>query len=71
MYIFPDLIEKAPKFEPEKRPLKRMPSSKQFREIFPDGRMWSDPSLASREHGEALFRIAVDELVKEIEELTG
>jgi creatinine amidohydrolase len=66
MHIFPGLVEKAPKFDPKKEPLKRMPSSKQFRELFPDGRMWSDPSLASEEHGRTLFRIAVDELVKEI-----
>ncbi len=69
MHIFPGLLEPAPKFDPKKTPLKRMPSSAQFREIFPDGRMWSDPSLASEEHGEALFEIAVMELVKEINEL--
>ena len=69
MHIFPGLLEAAPKFDPKKEPLKRMPSSKQFREMFPDGRMWSDPSLASQEHGKTLFEIAVAELVKEIKEL--
>jgi creatinine amidohydrolase len=69
MHIFPGLLEEAPKFDPKKKPLKRMPSSAQFREIFPDGRMWSDPSLASQEHGRALFEIATEELVKEIRDL--
>ena len=69
MHIFPGLLEKAPRFDPKKETLKRMPSSTQFREIFPDGRMWSDPSLASEEHGKTLFDIAVAELVKEIREL--
>jgi creatinine amidohydrolase len=69
MYIFPGLLRKAPKFDPKKVPLKQMPSSAQFREMFPDGRMWSDPSLASEEHGKTLFELAVEELVKEIKDL--
>jgi creatinine amidohydrolase len=69
MHIFPGLLQKAPKFDPKRVPLKQMPSSAQFREIFPDGRMWSDPSLASPKHGETLFEIAVAEVVKEISEL--
>jgi creatinine amidohydrolase len=71
MHIFPGLLEKAPKFNPEKKPLKQMPSSTEFREIFPDGRMWSDPSLASEEHGKELFDLAVKELVREIKEISG
>jgi creatinine amidohydrolase len=69
MYIFPGLLEKAPGFDPKKKPLKYLPSGRQFREIFPDGRMWSDPSLASEEHGKMLFELAVEELVREIQEL--
>jgi len=69
MHIFPGLLRKAPVFDPKKEPLKNMPSAGQFRRIFPDGRMWSDPSLASEEHGKTLFDLAVDELIKEIEDL--
>jgi len=69
MHIFPGLLQKAQKYDPKRAPLKRMPSSAQFREIFPDGRMWSDPSLASRKHGETLFEIAVKELIKEVNDL--
>lgn len=69
MYIFPGLLQKAPSFDPKKKPLKNMPSAEQFRRIFPDGRMWSDPSLAGEEHGKALFELAVDELVKELKDL--
>lgn len=33
--------------------------SVRFREMYPDGRMGSDPSLASRSHGEELLALAV------------
>lgn len=69
MHIFPGLLAKAPRFEPQKVPLKQMPSSVQFREMFPDGRMWSDPSLASQNHGKLLIDLAVEELIREIEDL--
>ena len=69
MHIFPGLLEEAPKFNPKKTPLKSMPSAEQFRRIFPDGRMWSDPSLASEKHGKALFELALKELVREIKDL--
>lgn len=41
--------------------------SKKFREWYPDGRMGSDPSLASREHGERIMETAVNALVSEAE----
>ena len=34
-----------------------------FRKLFPDGRMGSDPSLATPEDGKRLVSLAVDELV--------
>lgn len=46
-----------------------IPGSRQFREWYPDGRMGSDPSMASREHGERLLAAAVDSLVKSAEDL--
>lgn len=38
--------------------------AKEFRKTFPDGRMASNPGLASPEHGKKLFEIAVESVVK-------
>jgi creatinine amidohydrolase len=38
-----------------------------FRKRYPDGRMGSDPTSASAEHGGALVRLAVEGLRREIE----
>jgi creatinine amidohydrolase len=35
-----------------------------FRRHYPDGRMGSDPSLATPEHGKALYDLAVESLIK-------
>lgn len=48
-----------------------IPGSKQFRELYPDGRMGSDPSMASREHGERIMAAAVDALVVEANQVLG
>ncbi len=72
MHIFPGFVKKARKYEistPDKKKVKYLPSAKEFRRLFKDGRMWSDPSLASEKHGKALFDLAVKELVKEIKDL--
>jgi creatinine amidohydrolase len=72
MHIFPGLLKKARKFDiskPDKKKVTYLPSGREFRKLFKDGRMWSDPSLASEEHGKTLFEIAVAELVKEIKGL--
>jgi len=71
MYIYKGLLAESPKFEPDKFTLKQMPGGKEFRKLFPDGRMWSDPSLASEKHGRVLFDIAVEELLKEIQDIDG
>lgn len=41
-------------------------SPTQFRETFPDGRMGSDPRLATAEHGHNIVALAVDFIAKEI-----
>ena len=41
-------------------------SPTQFRETFPDGRMGSDPRLATAEHGHNIVALAVDFITKEI-----
>ena len=45
-------------------------SPQRFRECFPDGRMGSDPSLATAEAGERLFACAVEAVVKDLERFT-
>ena len=37
-----------------------------FRRRFPDGRMGSDPSLASVEAGEKLYRAAVEDVAEDL-----
>ncbi|HEY1079540.1 MAG TPA: creatininase family protein [Bdellovibrio sp.] len=39
----------------------------EFRETFPDGRMGSNPSLCSAEHGKVLFNLAVDSISQKME----
>jgi creatinine amidohydrolase len=72
MHIFPGLLKKARKYDikkPDKAKVKFLPSAKDFRKLFKDGRMWSDPSLANEERGKALFDLAVEELTREISEM--
>lgn len=40
----------------------------EFRKTFPDGRMGSNPSLASKTHGEMLFKLAVDSICQKLKE---
>lgn len=46
-----------------------IPNSRQFRALYPDGRMGSDPSMACREHGERLLATAVDALTASAREI--
>ena len=46
-----------------------IPGSKQFREIYPDGRMGSDPSLARPEHGHRLIAEAVNWIGERVERM--
>lgn len=39
----------------------------EFRKTFPDGRMGSNPSLSSAEHGKVLFNLAVDSICQKME----
>lgn len=42
-------------------------SPSQFRAHYPDGRMGSDPQLASAEHGEKIFEIAVKSITSKLD----
>ena len=35
-----------------------------YRRRFPDGRIGSDPSLSTKEHGEQLYHAAVEDMVE-------
>ena len=43
-------------------------SPEEFREKFPDGRMQSNPNLATPEHGKNLFNLAVQSMVEVIQQ---
>ena len=47
-----------------------IPSSKQFRELYPDGRMGSDASLADRHKGERIRQAAIQGLITSIKRVT-
>ncbi len=38
----------------------------EFKKAYPDGRMGSNPSKATPEHGEKIYRIAVDAICQEL-----
>jgi creatinine amidohydrolase len=54
------------KFEPTVREHAWPMSPQQFRKTFTDGRMGSDPSLATASHGEKIFDFAVDAICQKI-----
>ena len=63
-YLFPEAIKKA-EMDPAPKLPPRIGDSKDYRNRYPDGRMSSDPSLASPEAGERIFEAAVDFLVED------
>lgn len=68
MYRYPGVIkDRATKYRPMIRE-KYFTNRKRFVELYPDGLMGSDPSLASEKHGEKLFNICVTGFIKEMEE---
>lgn len=71
-FLRPTAFEKIPwqEFSIE-RPEFHMPlSATQFRNTFPDGRMMSNPGLASGSHGEAIFDLAVNAICKKISDFS-
>ncbi|MGD1858759.1 MAG: creatininase family protein [Leptolyngbyaceae cyanobacterium] len=61
-FAYPDHIKKAdlnPALAPAGHPIY---SAADFREHYPDGRMGSNPALATPEHGQRLYEAAVKEL---------
>ncbi|MDJ0800238.1 MAG: creatininase family protein [Calothrix sp. MO_167.B12] len=60
-YVYPDIIRQAP-LSPEVSKGYPIYGATNFRESYPDGRMGSDPSLATPEHGKQFYQLAVKEL---------
>ncbi|MDY7013073.1 MAG: creatininase family protein [Cyanobacteriota bacterium] len=60
-YVYPDFIKKAP-LSPEVASGHPIYSAAEFRRCYPDGRMGSNPALATPEHGKQFYELAVEEL---------
>jgi creatinine amidohydrolase len=60
-YIYPEAIKQAP-LSAEVASGHKIYSATNFRERYPDGRMGSNPGLATPEHGKQFYDLAVKEL---------
>lgn len=60
-YVYPDFIKKAP-LNPEVAKGYPIYGATNFRQQYPDGRMGSNPDLATPEHGQQFYELAVKEL---------
>lgn len=60
-FVYPESIKNAPLDQPVAKghPIY---GAKNFRESYPDGRMGSNPALATPEHGKQFYEVAVREL---------
>lgn len=62
-------IQKHQSFPPSPKKYHWPMGAKEFRQYFVDGRMGSNPALASKEHGEKLFEIAVGSITNILSEV--
>ena len=60
-FVYPEAIKQAP-LSPEVGSGHRIYSATDFRLRYPDGRMGSNPALATPEHGKQFYELAVKEL---------
>ena len=60
-YVYPEAIKQSPLSEPVAKGHK-IYGAADFRRRYPDGRMGSNPALATPEHGQQLYELAVKEL---------
>ena len=60
-YVYPDAIKQAP-LSPEVGSGHKIYGASDFRQRYPDGRMGSNPALATPEHGKQFYELAVKEL---------
>ncbi len=69
-FAYPDQVKTvtmAPKIAPDGN----FYDAQDFRQRFPDGRIGSDPSLATIEHGEKVYHAAVDDTIEDLREFIG
>jgi creatinine amidohydrolase len=59
-YVYPEFIKHAPLGEPSRQ--HKIYGATDFRRRYPDGRMGSNPDLATPEHGQQFYELAVKEL---------
>ncbi|WP_353928989.1 creatininase family protein [Okeanomitos corallinicola TIOX110] len=62
-YVYPEAIKKAP-LSSEVASGHKIYGAADFRSRYPDGRMGSNPDLATPEHGKRFYDLAVEELSK-------
>jgi creatinine amidohydrolase len=60
-YVYPEAIKQAP-LSPEVGSGHKIYGAADFRQRYPDGRMGSNPALATPEHGKQFYELAVKEL---------
>jgi creatinine amidohydrolase len=60
-FVYPEAIKQAP-LSPEVAGGHKIYSATDFRNRYPDGRMGSNPALATPEHGKQFYDVAVKEL---------
>ncbi|MBV9387976.1 MAG: creatininase family protein [Chroococcidiopsidaceae cyanobacterium CP_BM_ER_R8_30] len=60
-YVYPETIKQAP-LTPEVATGHKIYGAIDFRQRYPDGRMGSNPALATPEHGKQFYELAVKEL---------
>jgi creatinine amidohydrolase len=60
-YVYPEAIKQAPLSEPVAKGHK-IYGAADFRRCYPDGRMGSNPALATPDHGRQFYELAVKEL---------
>jgi creatinine amidohydrolase len=60
-YVYPEAIKQAPLSETVSKD-HRIYGAIDFRQRYPDGRMGSNPGLATPDHGQQLYKLAVKEL---------
>lgn len=63
-FVYPEAIKDAP-LSPDVASGHPIYGAVNFRQQYPDGRMGSDPSLATPEHGQRLYEAAVDSITKD------
>src|SRR5690606_38447138 len=63
-YAHPEAVKQA-QMHPKVAPVGEIRDAIDYRRQFPDGRIGSDPSLASVEDGKRLFEVAVEDVAED------